>query len=480
MTKYTSTRDASVTTDGATAVLDGFAPDGGLYVPQSLPALSYKDLLDLDYASRADKVLRAFFDFDLDGVADDAYSTFDGDPAPTVKIDDNAFVCELWHGMTYSSKDVSLSVLPRLIAKAKAERKCDSTLLIPIATNGDLGKAAAEAFRYADGTEVCVFYPSSGMDDIIKRELCTTDAKGFCAVGVDGSFDDIQAAVRAAFSSGLNTALGENNIKLSFANSINIGVVVSQIACYFSAYCDLVNSDEIGQGETVDFVVPAGNFGGMLAGYYAAKMGLPINKLVLAATQNTALTDFFDSGAYDINRISSRPSAPVLGNLERLIFGISGNGELTAKRMDELKTNGRFSIAEDEMNELRTLFAGDIVSGEQVNEAIGYLFDEYGYLADTRTAAAYEVADSREFVRPTVIMSIASPYRTARQVMTALGEKTPKDSEELLRRMEMVTALDVPTELQNVFSAECVQTTVISPQDMIEFLTEKYSKKQQS
>ncbi|MDE6293382.1 MAG: hypothetical protein K2L88_02020, partial [Clostridiales bacterium] len=259
---------------------------------------------------------------------------------------------------------------------------------------------------------------------------------------------------------------------------VNIGAVVPQIACYYSAYCDLINSGEINSGETVDFVVPAGNFGGMLAGYYAAKMGLPINKLVLAATQNTALTDFFASGAYDINRISERPSAPVLGNLERLIFGICGNGDLTAKRMDELKTNGRFSVTEDEMNELRALFAGDIVDDEEVTEAIGYLFDEYGYLADTRTAAAYAVAESREFIRPTIVMSIASPYRTARAVMNAIGEKVPKDSEELLRRMEMATALDVPTDLQNVFSAECIHNTVISPQDIIEFLTERYGKKQ--
>ena len=478
MTKYISTRNSSVAVDGARAILDGFAPDGGLYVPQTLPALNYADLLDLDYASRADVILRAFFDFDVAGVAEEAYATFEGgDPAPTVKIDDNVFACELWHGMTYSSKDVALSVLSRLMVRAKAELKSDDRRLIPIATNGDLGKAAAEAFRYNNGADVCVFYPTMGMDDIARRELCAVDAQNVCVVGVDGSFDDIQSAVRSAFSSGLNDVLGENNIKLSFANSVNIGVVVPQIACYYSAYCDLVNSEEIQPGESIDFVVPTGNFGAMLAGYYAAKMGLPINRLVLAATNNIALTDFFASGEYDVSRISSRPSAPVLGNLERLIFGISGDGELTSKRMEALKTDGRFSVTEEEMNELRSVFAGDAMDGEEVADMISYLFDEYGYLADTHTAAAYAVADIREFVHPTVIMSLASPYRTARAVMSAIGEKTPSDGEELLRRMEMATALDLPTELQKALSVECVSDTVISPQDIIGFLTEKYANK---
>ncbi|MDE7165109.1 MAG: hypothetical protein K2O04_06805 [Clostridiales bacterium] len=480
MTKYISTRDASATVDSATAVLDGFAPDGGLYVPESLPALNYADLLDLDYASRVDTVLRAFFDFDVGGVAEDACATFEGDDIiPTVKIDDNAFICELWHGMTYTSKDVSLSVLSRLIEKARAEKKIDGRLLIPIATNGDLGKAAAEAFRHAGRADVCVFYSTRGMDDITKLELCATNAKNVCVVGVDGSFDDIQAAVKSAFEGhGLNAALGENNIKLTSANSVNIGVVVPQIACFYSAYCDLINSEEIRSGEQVDFVVPTGNFGAMLAGYYAAKMGLPINRLVLAATNNMALTDFIASGEYDVSRISERPSAPVLGNLERLIFGISGDCALTAKRMDALKTDGRFSVTEDEMDALRTLFAGDAMDSEEVAGVISYLFDEYGYLADAHTAAAYAVADVREFIHPTVVMSLASPYRAARAVMTALGEKCPKDNGELLRRMEMATALDVPEGLIDSLTAERVHSTIISPQEIIGFLTEKYGKKQ--
>ncbi|MDE6294206.1 MAG: hypothetical protein K2L88_06270, partial [Clostridiales bacterium] len=184
MTKYASTRDASVSFDGATAVLDGFAPDGGLYVPQSIPALNYESLLDLDYASRVGAVLRAFFDFDVNGVAEEACATFeDDDPMPTVKLDESVFVCELWHGITYSSKDVALTALARLIVRAAAERKCDDRLLIPIATNGDLGKAAAEAFRYIDGAEVCVFYPIGGMDEITRREVCAVDAKNVCVVG---------------------------------------------------------------------------------------------------------------------------------------------------------------------------------------------------------------------------------------------------------------------------------------------------------
>lgn len=476
MTKYVSTRDCSAEADGATAVLNGFAPDGGLYVPQSLPVLNYADLLDIDYAARADKVLRAFFDFDVKGIAQEVYSHTD-DPAPTVKIDDNAFVLELWHGDTYSAKDMAFAVLARLIERAKSAKGESSDTLIPLATSGDMGKSAAEAFRSANA-QLCVFYPSNGMDELTRRELLSTASDNLCAVGVNADFDDIQSAIKAAFAdSGLNAALGENNIKLSSANSVNIGLIVPQIVHYFSAYCDLVNSGEIASGSKVDFVLPTGNFGSMIAGYYALKMGLPINRLVLAAVHNTALSDFISSGVYDINRIIGRPSAPVLGNLERLIFGTSGNNaELTAARMSELQQSGRFSVTEDEINAVRDIFASDS-AGDEIPDEIDYLFEEYGYLADTRTAAAFVVADRREFVRPTVVLSIASPYRSATAVMKAIGEKVSTCDEQLLRRMEDVTALDAPTELLKVFSAKQVHHTVIEPQDISDFIRQRYIEK---
>lgn len=478
MPNYTSTRDATVVADGATAVLNGLAPDGGLYVPTELPTLNYADMLDLDFAARVTKTLKAFFDFDVSGITKQVFGGED-DPAPTVKVDDNAFVSELWHGKSHSSKDLALGVLPELIKRAKAQKDITSTTLIPIATAGDIGKAAAVAFDKADDAQLCIFYPQDGMSDLQLSELRSIDQTGVTVVGVSSNYDELQAAIKGALTDkSLTAALGENNITLSSANSVNIGTVVPQIAYYYSAYCDLVNSGEISAGDKVDFVMPVGNFGGMIAGYYAAKMGLPINKLAIAATNFTALIDFINSGAYDINSMSNRPDAPLLGNLERLIFGISGgNAPLTAERMNELKESGRFSVTEDEINELRTYLAGATADMDDALDAIADLFDEYGYLAGTHTAAAYSVAIDREFVHPTVVLSISNPYRSAKWVMTALGEKIPQDGGKLMRQMEEVTALPAPEDLIAVYSAKQIHTDVIPPQDIAKFLTMRYCKK---
>lgn len=478
MLKYTSTRNGFVSVDGATAVLNGFAPDGGLYVPQELPALNYADMLDLDYAERVTKTLKAFFDFDVSGIAEQAFKDID-DPAPTVKVDDNSFVLELWHGKSYSSKDMALAILPELIKRAKAQKNITATTLIPIATAGDIGKAAALTFDNAEDMQVCVFYPQNGLNELQLSELRSIDQEGVTVVGVSSDYDELQAAIKGALTDeSLNAALGENNITLSSANSVNVGTVVPQIAYYYSAYCDLVNSGEIAAGDKIDFVMPVGNFGGMIAGYYAAKMGLPINKLAIAATNFTALIDFINSGAYDINSMSNRPDAPLLGNIERLIFGISdGNAPLTAARMDELKSNGRFSVTESEINALRNILAGGTADMDDALDTIADLFDEYGYLAGTHTAAAYAVAIDRDFVRPTVVLSISSPYRSAKYVMTALGEKVPSNGEKLMRQMEEVTALPAPEDLIAVYSAKQINNDVIPPQDIVKFLTERYCKK---
>lgn len=474
MANYISTRDASAVYDGATAVACGIAKDGGLFVPQELPVLDIKELCDMDYAARAEYVLRKFFDFDLKGVADKAYGEID-DPVPTVKIDDNAFVSELWHGRAYTSKDVAYSALSQLLSKAKAALNITETTLIPVATNGDMGKSACEAFKDLDGTQVCVFYPENGIDELHKNELLAQDGQNICVVGVSAGFGEVQSAVKDALcDQNLSAALKANNITVSSANSVNIGIIVPQIVYYFSAYCDLVNSGEIKIGDEIDFVMPSGNFGGTLSGYYAVKMGLPVNRLVCASCGHSALADFIDSGVYDITG-KTEFIAPVLGNLERLIFELSGrNVEITAQRMNELKSTGRFSVSEDEINEVRRIFAGDCVEYDDVSAAIEEMFEEYGYLAGRNTATACEVALRREFVRPTVIISIANPYRSARAIMTALGEKVNGYDEKLLRRLEEISAMDAPTELLNVFTASKLHNSVISPQDIISFLKERF------
>lgn len=480
--KYTSTRDASVLADGATAVIDGISADGGLFVPQELPKLKYTDMLELDYAGRVDKVLRAFFDFDVGGVAKQAYATFDGDPAPVVKADDGLFLLELWHGKTCAFKDMALSVLPRLLVKAKAHKGDGRNTLILVATSGDTGKAALEGFKDVDGTQVCVFYPTDGVSRVQKLAMQTQRGGNVCAVGINGNFDDAQTAVKSAFAdNGLKSALAENNICLSSANSINIGRLVPQIAYYFSAYCDLVNAGEITAGEKIDFVVPTGNFGNILAGKYALEMGVPINKLVCASNANNVLTDFITTGEYDINREFFKTESPsmdilISSNLERLVFETSGrNATLTAERMQSLKETGRYSVTQSEIEKIREVFAADYATDDDIFDAIADMFDEYGYLIDTHTAAAFAVCERRELVHPTVIVSTANPYKFAPAVLAALGERTDGEAtERTLARLEELTAMDIPESLTAVFDAEIRFDKTLDVDGIVKFIADRY------
>ena len=472
MANYVSTRDASQVVDSASAVL-GLPTDGGLYVPAELPKLNYADLLELSYAARVDRVLRAFFDFDVGGIADKAFNGLD-DPAPTVKIDDNAFFLELWHGRTCSSKDMALSVLPMLIERAKAAKGVDGDTLI-IAPSGDVGVAAAKAFEYAQGNGVrlCVFYPHGETSDLVRRELNSLQSENAAIVGVSASADKVRAEVNACYQdSGLTAALGENNNTLVPTDGLNIGVIVSQIAYFFSAYCDLVNSDEIKPGAKIDFVLHMDDFGGVIAGYYAYRMGLPINKLVSVDTR-PEFTDFIDSGVFDI---TAAPGTH-LSDIERLIFDLSGNdAAITAFRMKSLGDGGRFSVTEGEVNVLHGIFAGDVAETEDAQNATDYMFEEYGYLVDAHTAYACASALDREFVRPTVMLSVADPYRTAEEVMTALGEKLPSD-EDRFDNMEMLTACEPSEWLKSVLTKNPHDAPPITTSDIISYLLEQAKNK---
>lgn len=483
--KYTSTRDTSVDVDSATAVINGISADGGLYVPKTFPKLNVSDFFGLDYVKRADKVLSEFFGFDTSGIANAAYSTFDGEPAPVVKLDDNLFVLELWHGRTHAFKDMALSVLPHLLVRAKADKGESAETLVLVATSGDTGKAALEGFKDVDGTQVCVFYPTDGVSKVQKLAMQTQGGDNVCSVGITGNFDDAQTAVKVAFSDeSLKTALKANNISMSSANSINIGRLVPQIAYYFSAYADLVDSGEIKNGEEIDFVVPTGNFGNILAGYYAKKMGLPVNKLVCASNKNNILFDFITTGAYDTNREFFKTESPsmdilVSSNLERLLFEMSGgDARLTAQRMAELKSTGRYNVSAEEIERIRDIFACDYADDEVAEDAIADMFDEYGYLIDTHTATAYAAARRREFLRPTVVVSTANPYKFAPAVMSALGENVSGEAtEKMLCDMEELTAMDAPDSLKEVFDAEVRFNDVISPSGIIGYVKEKYGNK---
>ncbi len=457
--KYTSTRDASVAVSAAQAVVDGISADGGLYVPESIPKLDWRSLTDMAYAERADAVLRAYFDFDVTGVAQAAYATFEtDDPAPTVKLDDNLFVLELFHGRTHAFKDMALSVLPRLVVAAKKALGVTEKTLILVATSGDTGKAALEGFKDVDGTQVCVFYPTDGVSAVQKLAMQTQDGGNVTVVGIDGNFDDAQTAVKAAFADAeLNAALKAKGVALSSANSINIGRLVPQIAYYFSAYCDLVDSGEVKPGAAIDFVVPTGNFGNILAGWYAREMGLPINRLVCATNRNSVLHDFIGTGIYDVNREFYKTTSPsmdilVSSNLERLLFEVSDrNADAVKGFMQSLKTTGRYEVAPKDIERIREVFSSGAADDDDVADAIGRMFDEYGYLIDPHTAAAYHTAELREFVRPTVILSTADPCKFAPAVTEALGGRSGEASKKLLDELSELTAVSVPASLYEVF-----------------------------
>ncbi|MBD5131377.1 MAG: threonine synthase [Clostridiales bacterium] len=475
--KYTSTRDKSVCVDGATAILDGISADGGLFVPVSLPKLEVKDFCGLDFVKRCDKLLSAFFEFDTSGVSAAAYKDFEDDPAPVVKLDDNMFMLELWHGKSHASKDISLCALPLLIARAKKAKGEDSKTLALVAADGDTCKAALESFKDTDGAQACAFYSADGVSEMQRFELQTQSGDNVCAVGVNADLDKMKAAVRAAISDeSLRTKLAADNIKVTPVDSINFGSVVPQIAYYFSAYADLVDSGEINVGDEIDFVVPTGNFGNALAGYYAKKMGVPINRLVCATNENKVLCEFMDTGEYDINRQLFKTDSPALdvliaSDIERLLFDLCGDDGLIKERMASLEASGRYSITQDEIDKIHAIFACDFADDDETDDAIFDTFDEYGYVVDTYTAIGCVVATKREYVRPTVIAATVNPYKTAPAVLRALGERAEeKPTLDTFKQLEELSAMDIPQSLADAFTAPVRFTEVIEPDKIIEYL----------
>ncbi len=369
--RFISTRGQSSVKNAAAAISKGLADDGGLFVPEFFPLVTVNELsamLDMDYAERAKTVLYKYLEeydqTELLSACKSAYSKFEGsDGAPLVKLDDNNFIMELFHGPTLAFKDVALTLLPYLLRKGADVSGIKEQILILVATSGDTGKAALEGFKDADGIKIMVFFPSEGVSDMQKMQMRTQEGDNVNVVAVKGNFDDCQTAVKNIFSDKkVEGQLKEQGVALSSANSINFGRLAPQITYYFSAYCDLVSSNEIKMGDKIDFVVPTGNFGNILAGYYAKKMGLPVGKLICASNSNNVLTEFFAEGTYDINREFFKTMSPsmdilISSNLERLVFELSGrDAKLTAERMNDLKTSGRYTVTKQEKQMIDTEF----------------------------------------------------------------------------------------------------------------------------
>ena len=460
---------------GAQAIIQGLATNGGLYVPETFPKISVEEMnemAEMNYAERAAFVLGKYLADDLGAdyikeSCEKAYATFTGnDPAPLVKIDSNLFVLELFHGPTCAFKDMALTLLPYLMKKSAEVTGVTDEIMILAATSGDTGKAALEGFRDVAGTKVAVFYPDEGVAKMQRLQMSIQDGDNVFVSAVRGNFDDCQRAVKRMFNSEeLRQKLAEKGVRFSSANSMNFGRLAPQIAYYFSAYMDLITSRQIEMGDKIDFVVPTGNFGDILAGWYAKQMGLPVRKFICASNRNKVLADFFKTGLYDVKRPFHRTMSPsmdilVSSNLERLLFEISGrNAKQTAQRMEYLQERKEYSVTEKEKAILDEEFFAGFASEDDMIEAMYEVFDEYGYAMDTHTGVALAVYEKYKMVlnkdkeegdedkTPVVVISTANPYKFPQDVLYALSGNDVKDSFKGIKRLNLLTAMKPPKAL---------------------------------
>ena len=475
--KYTCTRNSKIEISASEAIVKGISDDGGLFVPSSFPILSLADvenLIPLDYPERAAKILSMYMDEfsfeELLGYAKRAYNRFDDDAVcPLVKVEDGLYMLELWHGPTCAFKDIALTVLPYLLTASKKKLGINEQTLVLTATSGDTGKAALEGFKDVDGTHVAVFYPVSGVSEMQRLQMVTQEGGNVHVFGIKGNFDDAQAAVKRVFNDKETIdALKAKGIAMSSANSINWGRLAPQIAYYISAYCDLVDSGEIELGDKINFAVPTGNFGDVLAGYYAYRMGLPVEKFIVASNANNALTDFFNDGVYDINRVFYKTMSPsmdilVSSNLERLIYEIYDRDDEKVRQLyDSLKKTGRFEIDFDEVN-LDNFVAG-WADEEDTKNAISTFFDLDDYIMDTHTAVAASVYNDysceTDDETPTVVLSTANPYKFPIDVLGAIGSRE-KDSYKAVVKLYNLTALECPDCILELEDAKEIHPKVI-------------------
>ncbi len=489
--KFISTRGYCEVNSSAQAIAKGLADDGGLFVPEKFPEITLTELnemLDMDYAERACTVLHKYleeYDYNrLLNACKIAYGKFEeADAAPLIKADDNFFIMELFHGPTLAFKDVALTLLPYLLREGSDISGIKEKILILVATSGDTGKAALEGFKDAEGISIMVFYPSEGVSDMQKLQMCTQEGENVNVVAVKGNFDDCQTAVKKIFTSkDINAQLKDMNVVLSSANSINFGRLAPQITYYFSAYCDLVNSNEIKMGDKVNFVVPTGNFGNILAGYYAKKMGLPIDKLVCASNDNNVLTEFFTTGTYDANREFFKTISPsmdilISSNLERLIFELSNRDfKITEERMNQLKKLGKYAISTEEKSKLDDEFYAGCTDEEDCSQTIADFFDEYGYVLDPHTSVAVDVAN--RFVEDTgnknatVVLSTASPYKFAHDVLKAIDGSAPADAFKSAYKLNEQTAFPIPEQILTLKEKEKRFTKIINRDKTVEAVME--------
>ena len=476
---YHSTRSELNRVDSAQAVLEGLAPDGGLYMPERLPAFDWKKCLEGSSMDMATMILSALLP-DIPNMPELVKKAYTGkfetdDLTPTVPVGDFG-VLELFRGPTSAFKDVALSMLPQLLTAAKSAKGMKEDIMILTATSGDTGKAALEGFHDVEGVRICVFYPYGGVSQVQRAQMVTQEGNNVSVCAVYGNFDDAQTGVKNIFAACRNKALP---FALSSANSINIGRLAPQIMYYFRSYRDLLDADKIQMGDEVNFSVPTGNFGDILAGYLAKQLGLPVGTLICASNANNVLTDFIRTGTYDRKRPLLKTTSPsmdilVSSNLERLLYLLSGDTELVAGLMKQLNTEGSYTVPADLLAKIQREFWAAYCDDARANEIMGRVHKDLGYLCDPHTASGWAAAE--DYIAETgdkramVVLSTASPYKFPVAVLTAIGGDTSGSEFDQMERLSQMSGVPIPKNLAGLQGKIERHTGVIEKENMLDYV----------
>ncbi len=494
---YKSTRDSSVNITSAEAIVKGISDDGGLFVPSEIPSLSIDEIVklgDMSYPERAAyifaKYLTDFTDAEIRYCTDNAYNDrkFATENISEIShLFDGTYILELWHGPTCAFKDMALQILPYLLTTSAKKININKKIVILVATSGDTGKAALEGFADVPDTQIMVFYPEYGVSPMQKRQMTTQDGKNVAVCAIEGNFDDCQNGVKAIFTDEkIKAELDSKGLMFSSANSINWGRLAPQIIYYISAYSSLVKDEEIKAGDKVNIVVPTGNFGNILAAYYAKHMGLPVNKLICASNSNKVLTDFINTGIYDRNRdffTTISPSMDILisSNLERLLYIMCGENDAVIREwFGSLSKNGRYEVTDDIKAKLAEEFSAGFCDDNDTKATIRRIYDKYSYTLDTHSAVAVKVYEDyrRETgdTTKTIIASTASPYKFSASVLEAIEGKAPEiDEFDMVNRLAELSGYDIPQSLASLKTKEIRFKDVITKEKQKDYVLERLS-----
>ena len=475
--QFFSTRDTNRKVTSSEAIAQGLSDEGGLFVPESFPQVDVRALCELDYPALAAAVIREYLtDYSPEFLAQAARTTygeaFGGKAGYLAPVEGDTYALELWHGPTCAFKDYALQLMPKLLVEAKKNLGRTETTRILVATSGDTGKAALAGYADLDGIEIEVFYPNAGTSEIQHLQMATQKGDNVQVYAVEGNFDDAQTGVKRVFADeSVAAELEARHIRLSSANSINWGRLVPQIVYYFYAYFRLAEQGAVAWGKPVDFCVPTGNFGDILAGYYAKQMGLPVGKLICASNKNNVLTDFIKTGTYDARRTFYKTTSPsmdilISSNLERLLLHTSGSAEKVEGWMQELAATGKYTVDAETLAKIQASFAAGYADDAAGAAEIRARFERDGYLCDTHTAVAFHVAEANRSDAPMVVLSTASPFKFPRDVLAALGETAPESDFAAMAALTAKTGAAAPASLRELDKLPVRFNTIIEPADI--------------